>query len=457
MLRHRRPVTALGTVLASLAFVGFATVPSSADELPDPTTLLTPLPLPLPSPTKTSAPELPVPLPVPLPSAPSRPGTGGGDDSGDSGPDDNTGSPGTSGTSSGGTSGSAKKTVKPKPVPAKPGDTPAEARLLRAIDRELPCYSDPEAPKALVDRTVAVQRLDALIARYRTQITQDQLAISAAKAWLAAGSSLGDLSRREAELGQQLVELQSTGSSPLELTGLRLEQAPLRMQGEILRAELTKANAQLPRLERRVKATQARVAALEVTRAAALDQLRAAAPADISGNRTHLMASSRLAQQIRQLSAQLRASGRTVNGTGVFTRPGTGVVTSHFGPRFHPILKYRKMHTGLDIGRGDGLIRAADDGVVLLTARNGGYGKLTVVDHGTIGGRQISTLYAHQARFLVKPGQRIQSGDIIGVIGSTGLSTGPHLHFEVRDAGAIVNPEPWLSARRRLSTRDVQR
>jgi murein DD-endopeptidase MepM/ murein hydrolase activator NlpD len=455
MLRHRRPVTALGTVLASVLLVGAATTTSSADDLlPDPESLVTSVPLPTPTKTDDAVPPL-----EPLPSAPAPPALPGGDSgsgdssgsgSGGSGQSGSGSSGGSRGTPSSGSTGSGSAAAKPKQPTAKPGDTPAEARLLRSIDRELPRYTDPEAPKAVVDRTVAVQRIDALIARYRSQMSRDRVAIAAAKAWLSAGSSLDDLTRREAELAAQLVELQSVGSTPLELTGVRLEQAPLRMQGEILRAELAKAKTGLPRLERRVKSTEARVAALEGTRATALDQLRAVAPTDIKGNQARLLASGRLATQIRQLSAQLVASGRSVDGTGRFARPGTGVITSPFGERFHPILKYRKMHTGLDIGRGDGLIRAADNGVVLLTARNGGYGLLTVVDHGTIGTRKIATLYAHQSRFLVKPGQRVQKGEVIGVIGSTGLSTGPHLHFEVRDSGAIVNPEPWLNIARQL-------
>jgi murein DD-endopeptidase MepM/ murein hydrolase activator NlpD len=155
--------------------------------------------------------------------------------------------------------------------------------------------------------------------------------------------------------------------------------------------------------------------------------------------------SGRLATRIRELSATLAASKAPAHGTGSFVRPSTGPQTSPFGPRFHPILHYVRMHTGVDLGRGDGIVYAADDGVVLITEWNGGYGNLTVIDHGTIAGLKVVTLYGHQARFMVKPGDRVKKGQPIGIVGSTGLSTGPHVHFEVRIDGQPINPAPWLA------------
>jgi murein DD-endopeptidase MepM/ murein hydrolase activator NlpD len=73
------------------------------------------------------------------------------------------------------------------------------------------------------------------------------------------------------------------------------------------------------------------------------------------------------------------------------------------------------------------------------------YGNFTVIDHGVIDGHRVTTAYAHQAQFLVRPGQEVRKGDQIGVIGSTGFSTGPHLHFEVREDGTVVDPMTWLA------------
>lgn len=122
---------------------------------------------------------------------------------------------------------------------------------------------------------------------------------------------------------------------------------------------------------------------------------------------------------------------------GGFMRPVAGRITSGFGERFHPILRHRRMHTGVDFGAPHGApVRAAAAGVVLLAAYSGGYGNCVILDHGD--GR--TTLYAHCSVLLVREGQEVRQGQVIARVGSTGLSTGPHLHFEVRVNGTPVNP-----------------
>ncbi|NED97583.1 peptidoglycan DD-metalloendopeptidase family protein [Phytoactinopolyspora alkaliphila] len=131
-------------------------------------------------------------------------------------------------------------------------------------------------------------------------------------------------------------------------------------------------------------------------------------------------------------------------GTGDFIRPGNGAVTSEYGSRLHPILGYVKMHTGIDFGRGDGNIYAADAGTVIEAKYNTAYGNMVIVDHGDFEGRRLTTLYAHQSGLSVSVGQKVEKGQVIGKIGSTGYSTGPHLHFEVRLNGQHTDPRPWL-------------
>ncbi|HHX42208.1 MAG TPA: peptidoglycan DD-metalloendopeptidase family protein [Armatimonadetes bacterium] len=122
---------------------------------------------------------------------------------------------------------------------------------------------------------------------------------------------------------------------------------------------------------------------------------------------------------------------------GRFARPVAGQITSHFGTRFHPILKVTKLHTGVDIAAPSGTpIAAVGDGVVVHAGWWGGYGNCVVVAHGN--GR--STLYAHCSSLAVSEGARVRKGQILGRVGSTGFSTGPHLHFEVRINGRPVNP-----------------
>jgi len=118
-------------------------------------------------------------------------------------------------------------------------------------------------------------------------------------------------------------------------------------------------------------------------------------------------------------------------------------ITSGFGPRLHPILGYVRNHDGVDISAGFGEeILATEDGVVQIASDFGGYGRTVVIDHGG----DLLTLYAHMSVIRVEPGDEVKLGDTIGLVGSTGLSTGPHLHFEVwEDGSRAVDPRPYLS------------
>lgn len=122
---------------------------------------------------------------------------------------------------------------------------------------------------------------------------------------------------------------------------------------------------------------------------------------------------------------------------GLMTMPVQGHLTSGFGLRRHPILGFVRIHKGLDIGAPYGApIRAAMDGTVAFAGRNAGYGNFVKLIHG--GG--LATGYGHMSRILVRPGARVSQGQIIGAVGSTGLSTGAHLHYELWRNGAAVNP-----------------
>ncbi len=129
-------------------------------------------------------------------------------------------------------------------------------------------------------------------------------------------------------------------------------------------------------------------------------------------------------------------------GAVVVTSPIPGAaVGSQFGMRFHPILHYTRLHAGVDIGVATGTpIRAAADGVVVIAGVRGGYGNCTVIAHGS----RLATVYAHQSVIDARVGQQVKAGDVIGRVGSTGLSTGPHLHFETRLAGIPVDPKNFL-------------
>src|SRR5579884_88992 len=122
---------------------------------------------------------------------------------------------------------------------------------------------------------------------------------------------------------------------------------------------------------------------------------------------------------------------------GGFIRPASGPITSGFGYRYHPILHYRRMHTGIDFGAGYGApIHAAGGGTVIFAGYTRGYGNCVIIDHG--GG--VTTLYGHCSELLVTKDQTVRQEQVIARVGSTGMSTGPHLHFEVRHNGVPVQP-----------------
>ena len=121
--------------------------------------------------------------------------------------------------------------------------------------------------------------------------------------------------------------------------------------------------------------------------------------------------------------------------------PVEAPITSGFGPRTHPISGVARLHAGLDIAAATGTpIRAAADGTVIQAGTRGGYGTTVELDHGA----GLTTLYAHQSVLHVTEGQQVQVGEVIGEVGSTGASTGPHLHFETRLDTVPVDPRTHL-------------
>jgi murein DD-endopeptidase MepM/ murein hydrolase activator NlpD len=128
-----------------------------------------------------------------------------------------------------------------------------------------------------------------------------------------------------------------------------------------------------------------------------------------------------------------------------FSSPGSGVVTSPYGMRMHPTLHVYKLHTGIDYAVGDGKIRCAMDGKVIRAGYDVAYGNYVVVWHGQFHEKSVATLYAHSAALYVRQGERVQVGDVLGLVGESGFTTGPHLHFEVRLDGRPINPAPFVN------------
>jgi murein DD-endopeptidase MepM/ murein hydrolase activator NlpD len=137
-----------------------------------------------------------------------------------------------------------------------------------------------------------------------------------------------------------------------------------------------------------------------------------------------------------------RGQGPVISGHGIFASPIPGAaITSRFGPRVHPIYGDVRVHTGIDFRASVGTpVRAAGTGTIVYAGWRGGYGNCVIIDHG----HSLATLYGHLSSIGVNVGQRVTRGQVIARAGSTGLSTGPHLHFEVRANGVPVDPLRYL-------------
>jgi murein DD-endopeptidase MepM/ murein hydrolase activator NlpD len=176
---------------------------------------------------------------------------------------------------------------------------------------------------------------------------------------------------------------------------------------------------------------QAKEGLLADTRANAARLRRIADAEDAEGTRIESYLSSRKGSH---------GSGRTAGGL-TWPAAASRRVTSAFGWRYHPILRTRRFHQGIDIGAPAGSrIVAAASGTVIYSGYRGGYGNTVMIDHGN----GLVTVYAHQSSTSVSRGAKVKKGQTIGHVGSTGLSTGPHLHFETRVNGVARDPGAYL-------------
>jgi len=155
-----------------------------------------------------------------------------------------------------------------------------------------------------------------------------------------------------------------------------------------------------------------------------------------------------LAKQSKNLTGMINrqtSSSNTMKVVGGFIKPIAGPITSPYGWRVHPIFKSRTFHSGVDIGGPfNGAVQASNAGKVIYVGWYGGYGKVVIIDHGLYNGAKITTLYAHLNSWNVSVGQYVSRGQVIAREGTTGYSTGPHVHFEVRVNGQTKNPLSYI-------------
>ena len=253
-----------------------------------------------------------------------------------------------------------------------------------------------------------------------------------------------EVEESEARVEAELADLASRGDELSHLRG-ELDERNLELEAEQKkqRSILAEVDAQLEEWEHDIVALgreQASIEALIAERAAAAAAAAAAAEAAQERHRSTSAASSAPASNPSPATTAAPTTTAAPSRSGL-VRPVPGGVSSGYGKRVHPIHGGVRLHTGWDMNGGMGQpIVAAAGGTVIYAGVKGGYGNTLMVDHG--GG--MVTLYAHQSKFAVGYGASVGAGQVIGYVGSTGDSTGPHLHFEVRIGGGPVNPSRYL-------------
>jgi murein DD-endopeptidase MepM/ murein hydrolase activator NlpD len=331
-----------------------------------------------------------------------------------------------------------------------------------------------DATAALEAAQREVERLDAELAPVRAEVERIRVEIDEAKRDLESGAAnlytnasngnyvlpvlsyLGDDPHETVIADRYLktvsgdakrqTDVFTTLKDDLELAKGKLEAQ--RGRAEEARAAVDAQRTEVQRLRADLEPVRAAVATEEAEENRLLGEVRARKD-EFEGQLAALQAEqAALAELVSRGSGEAAASNTPSNGGGAppsnggpFIWPCNGRVASGFGYRVHPISGTSRMHTGVDLGCGNGTpIGAAGDGVVVSAGWNGGYGNAVVIDHGN----GLATLYGHQSSLAASPGQRVSTGQTIGYVGSTGYSTGPHLHWEVWVNGTPVDPMGYV-------------
>ncbi len=251
----------------------------------------------------------------------------------------------------------------------------------------------------------------------------------------------------------QLATMQQLAAKKVLLT---LNEAKVKQLRDEVAAKRAQAAANLvtrTKLTSQARTQTARVNKLVGVRTAAAKSANAAKQDDArqlqSLENERYSLESRLRALARQELAKRRANGggnvAGGDGGGTLSYAADGPITSQYGMRFHPILHVWKLHDGTDFGVPCGTpVRAAASGTILQEYYNAGYGNRIILNNGIMRGQSVVTTYNHLSRFVAGPGQRVSRGQLIGYSGTTGYSTGCHLHFMVIVNGVTVNPMGWL-------------
>lgn len=301
--------------------------------------------------------------------------------------------------------------------------------------------ADLETEKAKIETSLAAEqeRSEALEAEL-AELAQTKKGLKAAEQ--AELERIEEARRKAEEEARRKAEEEARRQAAAEAAAQRAaeEEAARQRAAEREAQRQRAAEAEAQRLRDEAAAAEAarRAEAAEAEAAAAAQAARDAAAREAAAREAEQERASREAE--REQRAAEEAS------TGILSAPTSGPITSEFGNRFHPVFQTWRLHAGMDYGPGCGTpVVAAADGVVYSAGFDAGGGNMVIVDHGVQRGVNLTTSYLHfQSPAVVSAGQSVSRGQLLGYVGTTGASTGCHLHFETRENGTPVNPRTWL-------------
>jgi len=306
-----------------------------------------------------------------------------------------------------------------------------------------------EADAAAAAAAAAEQQAQAAVAQQRRVVAgavrtayQQQTPLVGVTMFFGADSSV-DLAQRmqwtDTIFGSVQAQYERLSAAEAELAKTSAARQAAQAKVAERRQASADALAKVQKLTTEAAAYQATVTSL----VAQNQKLKAEAEDELEQSRAQY---EKLQREEAKIAAQLAKDNYNLVNKGGFIRPVNAPAGSPFGMRFHPILHYWRMHWGTDFGAACGApIRAMANGKVISAGwTTTGFGNYTIITYGKMKGAQLASGYAHQSKILVKPGEYVAQGQVVGYVGTTGLSTGCHLHLQIYRNGERVNPMNYL-------------